>query len=128
MLSRIYPRTITIKRSRTAAAQTPDVGLMSYQGREQTTTPGAPEGEDTIITGVACSIQARRSGRTRGMMVEGDVADKPEWVIMIPPRAVPQYTIRDRDIVIDDEGYRYMVAANYWNSLGWKLMTIRMEV
>jgi hypothetical protein len=37
------------------------------------------------------------------------------------------YSIRDRDIIVDEEGYRYEVGANYWTQLGYQLSTIREE-
>jgi hypothetical protein len=37
------------------------------------------------------------------------------------------YDIRDRDIIVDDEGYRYEVSTNFWTGLGYQLSTIREE-
>jgi hypothetical protein len=41
--------------------------------------------------------------------------------------AGPLYSIRDRDIIVDDEGYRYGVSANYWTGIGYQLDCIRLE-
>jgi len=40
---------------------------------------------------------------------------------------VPKGAVRDRDILVDDEGYRYEVGHAYWNILGMKLQCIRLE-
>jgi hypothetical protein len=34
---------------------------------------------------------------------------------------------RDRDILVDDEGYRYAVAAAWWTPLSWNLSAVRLE-
>jgi predicted ATPase len=41
--------------------------------------------------------------------------------------AITIYSIRDRDIIVDDEGYRYEVGANFWTGLGYQVSTIREE-
>ena len=43
------------------------------------------------------------------------------------PRSATSYSIRDRDIVVDDEGYRYSIAAASWTVFGYQLNCIRLE-
>jgi hypothetical protein len=125
-MSFLYPRTVAVHRSSTVAAQSPGVGLTGYSGREQSTNSADAEGETVLFTGLPASIQAKRAN-ARNPRMPTDVADKPMWVILIPAVALAQYSIRDRDILVDDESYRYQVAQAYWNSLGYALNCIRLE-
>ena len=59
------------------------------------------------------------------MLLPGDITKRPQWKINTVPLAV--HTIRDRDFIIDDEGYRYMVALNGWTILGYFLDCVRLE-
>ena len=67
------------------------------------------------------------SGRTRSSLLPADIVYRPSWTIYIPASEVPKNGIRDRDILIDDDGYRYGVAAAMWTSLGWNLECVRLE-
>ena len=51
----------------------------------------------------------------------------PTWLIFTPQSALAKGTVRDRDVIVDDEFYRYEVAQAYWNRLGMKLLCIRLE-
>jgi hypothetical protein len=42
-------------------------------------------------------------------------------------RALANGTVRDRDIVTDDLGHRYVVQSDYWDSLGYALRVERLE-
>jgi hypothetical protein len=59
------------------------------------------------------------------MLLPGDVTKRPQW--KINTIALPLYTIRDRDYLIDDELYRYQVAQNDWTILGYNLDCVREE-
>lgn len=124
----LYPRLISIRRPRTPAvvAGQEQVGLIDYSGLEQTTDPG-PRGEDILYINIPATIQPKTPGRTKGTLLPGDIIYKPEWTISTPPDVIPQYGVRDRDIVYDDEGYRYAVAQNAYTSLGYNLVCIRLE-
>jgi hypothetical protein len=104
-----------------------EVGLLGYSGAEQSNSPSDVNGEHILFTNICCSIQAQQTGRTKDGLLPTDVTSKPMWLIIIPQSALPQYSVRDRDIVIDDEGYRYGVASNYWTPLGYNLSCVRME-
>jgi hypothetical protein len=126
----LFNRTVAVHRSKTNAVTTggsPQVGLTGYSGREQSTASADAEGETVLFTGLPAAIQAKRAGRTKGTLLAADIVDKPEWVILIPASAIAQYAIRDRDIIVDDEQYRYMVASNYWTLVGYQLSCIRLE-
>lgn len=123
-----YPRTISIHRSSGPATDTPNVGLVDYSGRTATTTANDPDHEQVLFTNIPAAIDGKSSGRTRGAYIPADVIEKPEWTILIPASAVPQYSIKDRDIVVDDEGYRYGVGSAWYTILGYELWCVRLEL
>jgi hypothetical protein len=121
----LLPRLIDVHRSKNPATSS-DTGLGTYQGREASTDFSDPEGEAILLTGVNCDIQSRGIGRSTGaMLLPGNVSKNPQWRIITS--FIPIHTIRDNDILIDDEGYRYQVALNQWTVLGYVLDCIRLE-
>jgi hypothetical protein len=127
----LYIRKIEIRRAKTVAGLNGTaIGLTGYSGEQATTDPGSANGETVLFTGVQASIQAGATGKKRGdSALPADAVANPTWDIYLPAGAVPGYgSIRDRDIVVDDVGYRYQVAQAYPNILGWKLNCIRLEV
>ena len=122
----IYDRTVAIHRIKTEAGPgAGSIGLGGYSGPEQGT--GA-EGETVLFTGLAASIQNNAAGKTRNTLLPTDITEQPMWEIEIPVWApITRYQIRDRDIVIDDEGYRYAVSQNRWNVFGYQLIGVRLE-
>lgn len=127
-MSALYPRTIEIHRNRTdAGAADTVIGLAGYSGAEASTSLSDPAGEVVLFTGVAASIQAGTTGRKKDSALPQDVVTMPTWDIYVPLSALAKGTVRDRDIIVDDESYRYEVAQAYWNILGHKLVCIRLE-
>lgn len=125
----IYPRTVAVHRQKTVAGTTDIIGGVGYSGAEQGV---GIEGETVLLTGLPASIQVGAAGRATksaiaGSGLPGDAVIRPIWNIFIPASAITQYSIRDRDIITDDEGYRYEVATNYWTELGYQLSTVREE-
>jgi hypothetical protein len=121
----VFPRTVSIRRAKTVAGTNDNIGNVGYSGAEQGT---GLAGETILFTGLPASIQLGAAGRTtKGGDLPGDAVSKPIWNILIPASAIAQYSIRDRDIILDDEGYRYEVGSNYWTSLGYQLSAVRME-
>jgi hypothetical protein len=113
----LYPRTIGITRP---AAQS-SVGSEPYGGLNQAT-------ETTIATGLPASIQkAGAAGAPLGG-IPGDMADRSVWRMFIPQGSVALGVVQDRDIVTDDQGWRYQVMATYWNSLGLQLSCELLEI
>lgn len=127
----IYPRTVEIHRVKTVAGSgSPgNIGLTGYSGTDATTNPADPQGETVRYTGIPASIQAGSARARRGAQstLPQDAVINPMWDIFIPLTAVPKGAIRDRDIIVDDEGYRYEVGQAYWNLLGYKCLCIRLE-
>ena len=136
MASFLYPNTIQVRRLKTEAVQggnnaqpgTQVVGLQGYSGAEQAVNKADPVGEQILFTNISCAIQAEQSGRTKDGYLPTDVTLKPLWLIIIPASELPQYSVRDRDILFDDELYRYGVDQNFWTILGYNLSCVRMEV
>lgn len=126
----LYDRTVAVHRSKTNAvsgAGAQQIGLTGYSGREQSTAASDTEGEMVLFINLPASIQAKRAGRFMAGLVPSDITQKPQWAIIIPASALPQYSIRDRDIIVDDEAYRYEVAQNYWTAFGYQLECVRLE-
>jgi hypothetical protein len=127
-VSILYPRTIEVHRNKTVAGPADTViGLAGYSGAEASTSPSAPAGEVVLFTGIAASIQAGTTGRKKDSALPQDVVFMPTWDIYVPLSALAKGTVRDRDIVVDDEDYRYEVSQAYFNVLGYKLICIRLE-
>jgi len=125
---KVYPRTIEIHRNETNAGPADTViGLAGYSGTEATTSPTNPADEAVLFTGIPASIQAGPTGRKKDSALPQDVVSMPTWIIFTPKEVLAKGTVRDRDIIVDDEGYRYEVAQDYWNRLGYKMYCIRLE-
>jgi hypothetical protein len=121
----LYPRLISVYRSKDPGVATA-IGLGAYEGRSHSLLFSDPNGLELLISGVACDIIAHGIGRATGaMLLPGDVTKRPQW--KISTIQLPLYTIRDRDFLIDDEGYRYQVALNGWTITGYFLDCIRLE-
>lgn len=125
----LYSRTVTITRP-IPNVQTSGVavGLQGYSGLTESVGPTGLGGETTIASGLYCSIQARAMGKATGDdKLPSDSPGPPVWYIFIPESQIAKGFVRDRDVVTDDEGYRYQVASAYWNTLGYRLNCIRLE-
>jgi hypothetical protein len=124
----VYPRIIQVGRQATnAGAADTTIGLAGYSGAEAAPAPADPQGILWLFTGIAASIQAGPTGRKKDSALPQDVVFMPTWNIYVPLSALAKGTVRDRDIIVDDEGYRYEVGQAYWNILGWKIICIRLE-
>lgn len=122
-----FPRTVSVFRIKTVAAGVTDaIGNVGYSGAEQGV---GPEGETLLYSGLRASVQVGAAGRTtKSVDLPGDAVTKPIWIIFIPYTSGGDiYDVRDRDIVVDDEGYRYVVSTNFWTGLGYQLSTVRQE-
>jgi hypothetical protein len=125
--SAIYPRLISIRRVRHVAGIEDQIGFVGYSGETASTDAFAANGEDILIGGIPASIQPRQSGRKKDGTLPQDAVFAATWFIFVPKNALAKGFVRDRDIVVDDEGYRYEVAQAAWNLLGYKLVCIRLE-
>jgi len=126
MASFVYPRTVDIHRSETVAGGSPNIGLVGYSGMAQGV--GGTLGETVIATGIPCSIQMKGMGRVKGQgLLPGDAPGPGQWAIYMPANAIIKDTIKDRDILVDDQGYRYQMSMTEWAPLGYQLIGIRLE-
>ena len=114
----IYYRTVSFYREGTQLA----VGQTGYMGHVRST-------ESLLFSGIVASVQCPSIGSRRiGDGVLPDDAPGPiRWNIFLPANAIPNGSVISRDIVVDDEGNRYQVAAAYRTPLGWKVQTTRLE-
>jgi hypothetical protein len=121
----VYPRTVSVLRGTTGAEPNDTIGGIGYTGDVQ--VANVPNGFVVLFTGLSAAIQIGAVGRTTKNALPSDAVTKPVWNIFIPASSIALYDIRDRDTIVDDEGYRYEVGANYWTGLGYQLSTIRLE-
>lgn len=117
-MSFLYPRTVSVSRPK---AQT-GVGQAAYGG--------TTESAETAVAGaqnLPANIQLAKEGRKPTADLPGDVSKTTFWKVFIPLAAVANGVIKERDVVTDDLGLRYIVTAPYWNSLGYNLFCERAE-
>jgi hypothetical protein len=127
MASLLYPRTIAVHRAVPSAATNTTVGLVGYSGMTTEPAAGDTQGETVLFTNIPASIQAAQIGRKKGGALPSDVVLAPTWDIYIPASALARGSVKDRDVILDDEGIRYQVGQAYWEVLGYKLVCIRLE-
>lgn len=122
-MSFLYPRTIAVHRPGTEQG----IGLQPYSGVGA--SPGtASLQEQTIVSGIPANIEARGLGRVKGLgLLPADAPGPGQWHITLPGGAVADGAIKDRDIVIDDLGYRYLVSQSLPTPLSYDLVAIRLE-
>ena len=121
----IYNRVINVHRTVIQADTTPGIGDTGYSGETQVTGPAVGQ-EQVIYSNIPAVISPKAAGRSKGPL-PADLVYKTSWTIGVPVDAVPEFGIRDRDIIIDDDGYRYSVGAAGWTALQWNLECIRLE-
>jgi hypothetical protein len=126
MKSFIYPRTVSVYRSKPNSGPTAQsVGLLGYSGREDSELASDAQGLTLILEDVPVNIGARGAGRVMSGTLPSDATRHPQWRILT--KKLDRYAIRDNDIVVDDQGYRYQVTQNYWTPMGFRLDTVRLE-
>jgi len=88
-------------------------------------TSGA--GESDIVIGIPCAMIGSTGRATGTGETPTDAPGPSRWRIYLPQSAAPKGTIRDRDIVADEENARFQVSASYWSSIGYRVEAIRLE-
>ncbi len=126
-MSLLYPRTVDVRRARTVAGASDQIGLTGYSGQVVTTDPANPQGETVLMAAIPADIEAAQTGRKKDNALPGDAVFAPTWRIYLPKARAARGSIRDRDIIVDDEGYRYEVGQAEWDILGYRLICIRLE-
>ena len=129
MVNLLYPSMIAVHRLQTVAGSTDAIGGVGYSGAEQAPAPADPQGELVLFTCVPASIQSGTTGRKRSgaSNLPLDALTAPTWYIFTPATALARDSVRDRDFILDDEGYRYEVGQADWQVTGYKLTCIRVE-
>lgn len=116
-MSFLYPRTIAITRPTDNTAP-------GYNSQYSGSTPAQ---ETPIASDLPASIQLKKDRGRPETGLPGDTSAKSQWTILIPLGAAALGTIQTWDVATDDLGVRYQVVAPYWNSLGYALLTERLE-
>lgn len=101
-MSWMYPRTVTIKRSKAPAG----VGLQPYSGRQ-------PDTETLVLADVPANIQANTVSKDPLGGMPASSVGRGQWKIFLP--TVTRGVLLQNDILIDDTGIRYNVTQPYWN-------------
>jgi hypothetical protein len=128
-MSFLYPRLVTIKRTVSEAVRNgvQEVGDVGYAGATQDDVEVDADGEQTLYKNLCCSIQATQVGRTKDGYLPTDATVKPSWLVTIPSSQISKGCIRDRDLIYDDEQYRYIVVSAWWTGLAYDLSCTRLE-
>ena len=125
-MSFLYPRVISIARPN--STPTEDVGAASDIGAQGISAErGAPD-ESLILENLPASIQEDRQGQRNPVGLPTDAKYEPIYKIFIPKSAAALGQIKSRDVVIDELGIRYQVFAPVWDSLGYRLGAIVLEL
>lgn len=119
-MSFIYPRKVSIVRPVSGRG----LGKVGYNGQR----PGNQQHEQSVAEKLPASIQLMKGMGRPASGLPGDAAQKTIWRILIPLSAIANGAIKTHDVVIDDLGERYDVTAAYWNSLGYGLLTEKLDV
>ena len=108
-------------------SQTGSKGTYWGQSRApQTTATGV--GERTVISGIPCAIVGT-AGRATGTGENPSGPPGPgRWRIYMPQSAFPKGSIKDADILIDEESRRYMVGQASWTNDGYRVEAVTEEV
>lgn len=117
-MSFLYPRTIAITR--------PGAQPIENVGFQSNTPSGDPAAETSIATGLPANIELRGKQGQNPTGLPSDVSQD-EWDIRIPRRSAALGLIKSGDFITDDQGERYKVSANYWNSLGYALRATKTK-
>lgn len=116
MASFLYPRKIAIHRP----AGQPGSGRLPYGGQ-------VAANETVVITDIPASIQERKEAGNNPTRLPSDTKVPTHW-IFVPRGKLANGTVKTGDIVIDDLGIRYQVASPYWDSLGYRMSALTLEV
>jgi hypothetical protein len=117
-MSFLYPRTVSIRRQNVPTASS--VGAQSFGGDQ-------PANETVIANNLPAGIQYDRIGRVTPSNLPSS-SGLPYMRILIPAAAAPLGTINKDDVVVDDQGQRYLVYANTWTAFGYWLIAIVMAM
>lgn len=84
-------------------------------------------GEVAIKFGIPASMIGT-TGRATGVgELPSDAPGPSRWRVYVPQSAFPKGTIKDRDILTDDQGERLQVSADYFSTIGYRIECVRLE-
>lgn len=117
----------------TVGGQAP--GLQSQPGSTGTvwgvsTTPVTDDtqaGEIAVAAGIPVCILGTSGRATGNGELPTDAPGPSRWRIHMPPSVCPKGTVQDRDVITDDENYRYKVSSANWTVIGYRAEAIRTE-
>jgi hypothetical protein len=120
MTALVYNRTIAVHRPVTVAA-TGGVTLGDYSGVQDST-------ETVLFTGVKTSIQPRSSVRQHMNALPADARAPYVFSFFFKKRVLFVGDVKNRDILVDDQGERYQVEEVEWTLIGAHIRALKVEV
>lgn len=126
-MSFIYPRTINIYRWTQNLASN-GFGAQPYQEPQTASGNVAVWQTEPVLTSINCSIQEYRAGTRSIENMPGSSLVTPTTKIFIPKNQLTIGQVNMRDYVMDDLGIQYIVIDNYWNSLGYRLYCVYLQL
>ena len=90
-------------------------------------TGNVQAGEIAIVAGVPVNILGTTGRATGTGELPSDAPGPSRWRIALPASVCPKGSVKDRDVLIDEEGYRYQVSAAVWTAIGYRCEAIRTE-
>jgi hypothetical protein len=120
----IYSSTMQVRRSSGGNLQ---VGLLPYSGRTTIEANASTGGEIIVANNIPCFIELKSMGRTGSSnILPANENGLSTWTITTSPGSIPNGVIRDRDLAVDDLGYRYELTC-YLTPMGYIIQGIRLE-
>lgn len=123
MTAFIFNRTISVMRP---DGEAPPSGVTTVQLGGYSGVTAAAETE--IYFDLPASIQPRSSVRQHVNSLPSDQRSPYVWSFYLKNGAVPVGGIKNRDIIVDDQGERYQVEASQWTLLGCHIRALMLEV
>lgn len=112
-MSFLYPRTISVRRPNTNTA----AGAQPYSGVQ-------PINENVIVAGIAAHIEAAKGGAASPAGLPADTKSEPIFLVIFK---IALGVVLDRDIIVDDLGFRYQVISSDWGPLVNTCTTKKLE-
>lgn len=116
-MSFLYPRTVSIFRPKRSNA----VGAVPYKGL-------TPSNDDQLYCDLPAGVQWRASIGRPPTNIPSDAAVQGYWEVLIPlGNGITFGSVRDRDVIVDDQGIRYQVFGDYHTPLNSQFKCQRLE-
>jgi hypothetical protein len=110
----IYRRTFSVRREGPESGVGAPTDEDDYGGTNEA-------GEQTLATGIPCSLQHASTGSSSEANLPGGAPSRGRWRFHVPKGALASGLVKRGYILVDDQGTRYIVLAPYEHALGWRI-------